>query len=118
MLSESALCAAVEVVYKFSKCVNASRSVDITCNAFFTDLLLILLHFPANVPALSGGVIGRDSILSVVGGHIGIDGVKGVSKKPSFNVVIVILQHDETGLHVYSVNIEQRVSRLLTPEIW
>lgn len=63
--------------YKFSKCVKAARSVEITCRA-----TLIADASAETGPAMgSGGVIGNVGIGSVTkGGHNGIEGVRGVGR--------------------------------------
>lgn len=88
--SDSASCASGDVAYNLSRCVSASRSVDNTWSAFWTDLLSTLVDFSAAYSsALSGGVAGSVSILSTIGGHAGKDGVNGVSR-PLLKVAIVV----------------------------
>lgn len=82
-------CADFDEAYKSWRLVIASRSLDTTCNNFFTNLLSTLVALSAgHNSALSGGVLGSVGILSTIGGHIGIDGVNGVSRLPSPYVVI------------------------------
>lgn len=43
----------------------------------------------AQSSALSGGVAGKVSILSSIGGHTGREGVRGVSRQPLLNVAMM-----------------------------